>query len=129
MKKLIAVFMIAFSSFAFAEIDVLVKDLTVDSIATLSWTAPATRVDGTEILPGEIAGYRVYSGPTADQLNVLVELPPETLSYVNDGIEGSVFYAVTVFNIFGAESDFSVIKEVRWFVPKPAPAAPLLEIR
>ena len=82
--------------------------------ATLSWTAPSEREDGTPIALSEIAGYRVYYGPStgnyphrvdiADSLavqTILQNLPP-----------GDYVFVVTTLDTQGRESSYSKVVSV-----------------
>ena len=87
-------------------------DLTVHSTsATLSWAAPVTREDGSPLPFSEIGGYKVYTGTNQSDLDLLVNLPePNTLEYkVSDLAPGTHYFAVTVYNVEGSESEFSEI--------------------
>lgn len=113
---------------AHADDELTRKNMLIDPDVTLSWVAPTTRVDGTPLDDGEIAGYRFYFAVSGDQLSLLIDLPSDTLSYQTIVIEGVTHYAVTAYNTDGVESDFSVLRGVIGFTPKP-PSAPILSIR
>lgn len=87
---------------------------------TLSWQAPTTNEDGTPLI--DLAGYRVYYGPTpgnystsVDVGNVLtknIDLPPDILYY----------FAVTAYDTGGNESTFSnEVSKIKYLDP----AAPM----
>ena len=77
--------------------------------ATLSWTPPTENIDGSTMMPGDLAGYRVYYGTTAG-------FYPNSKTISNPGVSsdmlenlspGTWFFVVTAFNQSGLESDFS----------------------
>jgi hypothetical protein len=72
--------------------------------ATLSWTPPTERVDGTPI--GELAGYRVLYGRGSGKYDRAAEIdnPGVTRYVVEDLGPGNWFFAVTVRTADGLES-------------------------
>ncbi len=80
-------------------------------VATLSWVAPSTRVDDTVLPMSEIGGYKVYMGTSADELVLYQDIsdPYQMELVVDDLTTGTYYFAVTAYNQYGAESDFSVI--------------------
>jgi len=80
-------------------------------VATLSWVAPSTRVDNTALPMSEIGGYKVYMGMAATELTLYKDIsdPYQMELVVEDLTTGTYYFAVTAYNQYGAESDFSVI--------------------
>jgi hypothetical protein len=72
--------------------------------ATLSWTPPTERVDGTPV--GSLAGYRVLYGRGARQYDHAAEIDnPSITRYVVESLApGNWFFAVTVRTADGLES-------------------------
>lgn len=83
--------------------------------ATLSWTAPTENTDGSPLmtgdLPSDLAGYKVYYGPSANSLLNVETINNSTIStYLVENLSsGTWFFVVTAFNQVGIESDFSNI--------------------
>lgn len=77
--------------------------------ATLSWTAPAENNDGTAIT--NLAGYRIYHGPSANSLNNVIPVtnPGITTYVVNDLPAGTHYFSITAYNTAGVESDRSTV--------------------
>jgi hypothetical protein len=77
--------------------------------ATLSWEAPTTNTNGTALT--DLAGYRIYYGPTAEQLDHTVQISTVGLqTYVIEGLEpGNWYFAVMALAANGAESQLSDI--------------------
>jgi hypothetical protein len=82
--------------------------------ATLSWDAPTTNTDGTALI--DLAGYRIYYGSSADNLNQSVQINTVGLqTYVMDDLEpGTWYFAVMAVTADGAESALSnlVVKTI-----------------
>ena len=79
--------------------------------AALSWVAPSTRVDNTALPMSEIGGYKVYMGSSVDTLVLYEDIndPYQMELVVNELAAGTYYFAVTAYNQYGAESDFSAI--------------------
>jgi hypothetical protein len=77
--------------------------------ATLAWDAPTENVDGTPI--EGLAGYRIHFGPSATELNQLIEVSgADSTTYVIDGLtSGTYYFAVSAYNSFGIEGALSNI--------------------
>jgi hypothetical protein len=75
--------------------------------ATLSWTPPTTNSDGSPLT--NLAGYRIYWGPTAGNYpNSATLTNPGLTSYVVGSlVPGTYFFVATAVNSAGAESAFS----------------------
>ncbi len=84
----------------------------VTGSATLSWIAPATRVDGSEFLLSEIGGYRIYYGSSPDNLTLLIDLEdPTATQYVVEGLsEGVHYFSVSIYDAVGSESERSAVR-------------------
>lgn len=80
---------------------------TVAGSATLSWSPPTTRSDGTALT--NLAGYRIYYGNAPGQYGTTLTLNNAGLSsYVVEGLSpGTYYFAVTAFDATGVESNFS----------------------
>jgi hypothetical protein len=75
--------------------------------AALSWAAPTENEDGTPI--EELAGYRIHVGPSAADLNQLIEVSgADSTTYVVAGLNsGTYYFAVSAYNAFGIEGPLS----------------------
>lgn len=76
--------------------------------ATLSWTPPTTNTDGSPLT--DLAGYRIYWGPSAGNYpnSVTLTNPGLTSYVVTNLVPGTYFFVATAVNSAGAESAFSV---------------------
>lgn len=73
--------------------------------ATLAWMAPTQNEDGSALT---VAGYRVYYGPSANDLSTVITLQSATSSYIiNSLTAGTYYFAVTALDDKGAESRLS----------------------
>jgi len=88
-----------------------VEVASVDGTATLSWVAPSTRVDSTPLSMSELGGYKVYVGSSMDTLMLHADIndPYQMELVVNNLDTGTYYFAVTAYNQYGAESDFSSV--------------------
>jgi hypothetical protein len=74
--------------------------------ATLSWTAPTQRTDGSALV--DLTGFRLYWGPSHGNYTNSVELDVGLTTYVIDGLTPATWYFVaTAFDSNGIESQFS----------------------
>jgi len=82
-----------------------------DGTATLSWVAPSTRVDNTPLPMSDIGGYKVYMGGSVGTLELHADIsdPYQMELVVENLATGTYYFAVTAYNQYGAESDFSVV--------------------
>ena len=81
---------------------------TTGSIA-LSWVAPTTRTDGSTLDLSEIAGYRLYMGTSATNLEPVMDVDDCTINnHVMENLEtGTYYFAITAYDLTGNESDLS----------------------
>ncbi len=83
--------------------------------ATLSWQAPTSNVDETELT--DLAGFRIYYGKASGTYSEITDINnPLTTEYTIEGLaEGTYFFAATAYDITGNESDYSneVSKTIR----------------
>ncbi len=77
--------------------------------ATLSWTIPTSRTDGSPLSLSEIDGYRIYMGPNEDELVMIVDLNEgsATSHTLVDLASGTYVFTVTTYDTEGNESNFS----------------------
>lgn len=80
-------------------------------IANLSWTAPVANTDGTPLVT--LAGYRVYYGRTADNMDQSVQIQNAAITslVVGELASGSWFFTVRAYTSTGAESADSNIAQ------------------
>lgn len=69
--------------------------------ASISWTAPTANTDGSALT--DLAGYKVYSGPSATTLTVLAGVGLVLAYQSNVGV-GTTYFSVTAVNSAGTES-------------------------
>ncbi len=76
---------------------------------SLTWTAPATRADGSSLDISEIGGYLVYLGTSSDNLQVLVDINDRgATAYTIEELQlGTYYIAVTTYDMDGNASSFS----------------------
>lgn len=87
-------------------------DLTVAyGSASLSWVAPSSRSDNSALPLSEIGGYRVYYGPSEDQLVLLASIDDASVTQytANSLAAGTHYFAVTSYDVQGGESALSNI--------------------
>jgi len=72
----------------------------------LSWNAPTTNTDGTPLT--DLAGYKLYYGTKPGQYDQVLTVGSFTTAEIDGLYPGTTYYlAVTAYDIFGNESDFS----------------------
>ena len=78
---------------------------TGNSSATLSWDAPTTNTDGTELT--DLAGYKVYYGTSSGVYDNVIDVAEGT-TYTLTNISPATYYlVVTAYDEGGNESDYS----------------------
>ena len=80
--------------------------------ALVSWDAPTTRADGTELMPASLGGYRVHYGTATRTYDTTIDVG-RTTSHRISGLapDTTYFFAVTAYDISMRESDFSAEAE------------------
>ncbi len=75
--------------------------------ATVSWSAPTTNVDGTQL--ADLAGFKVYYGLAAQALDHVVQIgsPATTSQALQNLTSGTWYFAVAAVNTAGLESQLS----------------------
>jgi hypothetical protein len=75
--------------------------------ATLSWSAPTLRTDGTPLT--NLAGYRIHYGTTQGQYSnrITIDNPGVNTYVVENLTAGTWYFTTTAFDTTGAESDYS----------------------
>lgn len=76
---------------------------------SLTWTAPATRADGSSLDISEIGGYVVYLGTSSDNLQMLVDIKDgSATAYTIGELQlGTYYIAVTTYDMDGYASSYS----------------------
>lgn len=83
-----------------------------ESSATLSWTAPLTRVDGSSISLSEIGGYIIRYGQSRNNLDLRAEANSAQTSIELTGLEpGTWYFSISVSDTNGLESAPSDVVE------------------
>lgn len=120
MKKLI-ILLTSIVTYAFSNVVI-----SQDQTATLSWTAPTERTDGTPL--EDLAGFKIYWGVEEGEYTHSATIEtPNASSYVVTGLErGTTYYfAATAFDSEGLESDFSnVATKTTGGIPGSFPNSP-----
>ncbi|MBI1911384.1 MAG: fibronectin type III domain-containing protein [Deltaproteobacteria bacterium] len=74
--------------------------------ATLSWTAPATNTNGSQL--ADLTGYKVYYGTASGSYSNIIDVGNVTSYKVANLSSGTTYYfAVTAYNSVGTESAYS----------------------
>jgi hypothetical protein len=115
---------------------------TVSQTAKLTWTPPTTREDGSALSDIEIGGYTLYYGQTPVTLNTggYISTVPQgvaTLAVARDKTSETltfnlapraqpytIYYALTVSDIFGLVSKPGLLTQSVLIKPASAPSAP-----
>lgn len=83
---------------------------------SLSWTAPASRTDGSPLALSEIAGYRVHYGTTRGNYPNHINITNGTLqsATLTDVPVGTYYVTMSTYDASGLESSYStpVVKQV-----------------
>ncbi|PAV25839.1 hypothetical protein C8D92_11128 [Tamilnaduibacter salinus] len=87
------------------------NDQDVDRTATLSWTAPGTRVNGEKIQLAELQEYEIVYGQDPDALEQSVTVVADgSMSHtIEDLTDGDWYFAVRVIDQNGLSSDLSSV--------------------
>jgi hypothetical protein len=90
---------------------IVVEQAPVLNTATLNWTTPTTRDDGTPLPLSEIDGYRIYMGDSESTLVPVLDINDYTVNQhtLTDIASGTHYFSVTAYDVDGNESDFSNI--------------------
>ncbi len=82
----------------------------------LNWVAPSSRTDGSALDLSEISGYKIYSGPSSTNLELIAEIADsETTSYdLSDTASGEYYFGIVVYDIYGLHSKISnrIVKNI-----------------
>ncbi|MBU6955084.1 immunoglobulin domain-containing protein [Hahella sp. HN01] len=90
--------------------------LTVNQSVRLVWNTPNTREDGSALAQQEISAYRIYHTTEDGSWGASVETQADATDYTFGGLGSGVHYfAVTVVDTSGIESDFSNIMSKQIF--------------
>ena len=73
--------------------------------ATLSWDAPTTNTDGTELT--DLAGYKVYYGTSSGVYDNVIDVAEGTTYTLTDISPATYYFAVTAYDEGENESDYS----------------------
>jgi hypothetical protein len=77
-----------------------------NGVATLSWEAPTTTVEGTPL--SSLSGYRIYYGTSSGHYSAKVDNITGTSRMITGLVEGKTYYfVVTALDENGYESDYS----------------------
>lgn len=69
-----------------------VGEYAPDQTVTLSWVAPATRVDGSSLSLSEIEEYEINYGQSENNLNLIQAVPGGTMNYDFEALESGTWY-------------------------------------
>ncbi|MBI5755921.1 MAG: fibronectin type III domain-containing protein [Nitrospirae bacterium] len=73
--------------------------------ATLLWDPPTTNTDGTELT--DLTGYKVYYGTESGNYTASTDVGNVTTYTVSDLPPQTYYLAVTAYDVYGNESDYS----------------------
>jgi hypothetical protein len=75
----------------------------------LTWVAPSTRMDGSFLDLSELAGFKIYSGPSSNNLELIADIEDaESTSYDLSDIEpGDYFFGIVAYDSDGLSSPIS----------------------
>ncbi|MCG8017174.1 MAG: hypothetical protein JAY97_13260 [Candidatus Thiodiazotropha sp. 'RUGA'] len=75
----------------------------------LSWVAPSTRTDGSFLDLSELAGYKIYSGPSSNNLELIADIEDgHVTSYDLSSMNaGSYFFGIVAYDTDGLNSPIS----------------------
>ena len=103
-----------------------IVSIAVAGTVTLTWDAPTTYTDGSQIALDQLGAYKVYYGHASHTYTSNVSVPnpmTPTVTYVLSSLPtGTYFFAVAATDIYGNESDPS--NEVSKFVSAGPPSPP-----
>ena len=75
----------------------------------LNWVAPTTRTDGSFLDLSELSGYKIYSGPTSTNLELVEDLQDgQATSYDLSNMEpGDYYFGIVAYDVNGLQSPIS----------------------
>ena len=73
--------------------------------ATLSWDAPTTNTDGTDLT--DLAGYKIHYGTSPGTYDSVIDVAKVTTYTVSDLTPAAYYFVVTAYDEEGNESDYS----------------------
>jgi len=84
------------------------------SAVTLSWQTPTGREDSSPLLEADISAYRIYSGTSATNLQLSVELSnTQAIDHIVEGLTaGDHYFAITTVTTDGVEGSRSQVVKV-----------------
>ena len=82
-----------------------IEDIGGTNSLMVSWTAPTTNEDGSAL--DDLAGYKVYYGNSSGSYSNVIDVGSFTNAEIDDLAPGTYYLAVTAYDIFGNESNFS----------------------
>lgn len=83
--------------------------------ATLKWTIPVLRADGSPLQVGELAGYQIYYAADNPAISGIYNVSGGTAaSYVASNLAaGNYYFTISAINIFGLKSAMSNMVAIR----------------
>jgi hypothetical protein len=82
----------------------------------LQWVAPSARTDGSYLSLNDISGYKIYSGPTSNNLELIADIADnQATSYdLSEVPPGEYYFGVAVYDTLGLQSHISerVVKTI-----------------
>ncbi|MBV2120404.1 MAG: hypothetical protein KUF74_03015 [Candidatus Thiodiazotropha sp. (ex Ctena orbiculata)] len=75
----------------------------------LSWVAPSTRTDGSFLDLSELAGFKIYSGPSSNNLELIADIEDgHVTSYdLSSMTAGNYFFGIVAYDTDGLNSPIS----------------------
>lgn len=89
-----------------------VKPAVETKKATLEWSAPSTKTDGSALSLSDLDGYRIYYGKSKNSMQPLVDINDgaSTRYTIKNMKSGTYYFAVTTYDIHGNESGLSNVR-------------------
>jgi hypothetical protein len=86
-----------------------VSNRNASNSATLTWDAVMLNTDGTALT--DLAGYKVFYGPSASAMDTIVELadPSQTTYVVSNLSSGTWYFGVVAYTNIGTQSAMSTV--------------------
>jgi hypothetical protein len=79
------------------------------AVQQLNWIAPSTRTDGSFLDLSELSGYKIYAGPTDNNLELIADVEDaQATSYdLSDIDPGDYYFGVVAYDTNGLQSPIS----------------------
>ncbi|MET0073192.1 hypothetical protein A3197_10475 [Candidatus Thiodiazotropha endoloripes] len=84
-------------------------DPSDNQVQQLIWVAPSTRTDGSFLDLSELAGYKIYSGPSSNNLELIADIKDglTTAYYLSSMRPGRYFFGIAAYDTDGRNGPIS----------------------